>query len=456
MANKTHNSFEQTVRKKLQNFEATPPDSIWEDINAQIPAAIVSKRKTYFKWAAAVITLLLLGGLSYHYMSKESKDVGEKNTINTEKVGKQVDISSEIPSKEIDQFDFSSTENNKSQEASSQNKQEVNQSLYSETAPVIIPETDALHSIEVPIEEQTNTKSLLLKKEANSRMAKDATFVEPLLFSAFNEPKAEMIIPNRSARSNLSKAGYDFFDDDAIDEITKGHNIYKRWELGIEFSPEWISIPNNDNNIRNYGIDFSARYHFSNWFVESGLGVSLSKDDGVYKVDTIAEYKGSYLDVYDVSFDISGEEPIPIFHTNMKNVYENIDTNYVSRTKNDYVYLSIPLNFGYSHELSEKFSIYFKTGLLASFKIYENIPEFDNGATSSNDIIYSEAKYFNRSPWHMQAQINVGLHYFLSKKIAFSIEPNARYYLKSLVENNPGGNPYGFGAKFGFKYIITK
>jgi hypothetical protein len=443
-----HKDFDQIFREKLQQHEVAPPAHIWEGVQA----GAAHSSNSWRWWAAAGLMAVILSGASFLYFSS--------NDLSTEKsLSKQ---NTELPVAPVTHTESPEKVSSETTIITEEVEQEIIQSVVesfhveerAEQAIAVDPVEQAIIAedvVEEPAVELTSSPqdSDVIWVE-RSDMEKVAPQTGGMEDNTASEPLDEVAI------GEASKAAYDFFDDDAIDEITKGHNQEKRWELGIEFSPEWITIPENDNNIRSYGLDLSARYHFSKWFVETGLGASLSKDDGLYKVDTISQFKGSYMDVYEVTFDESSGEPIPIYHTELKNVYENIDTNYVSRTENDYVYLNIPLNIGYSTKLSDKFAVYFKTGLVNSFKIYENIPAFETVNNTDNDIIHSEARYFNRTNWNMQAQLNIGMHYFITDKFIFGVEPNARYYIKSLVEDNNGGNPYGFGVKFGFKYVIKK
>lgn len=452
MEGKSHTNFDQVFRDKLQNHEVTPPAHIWEGIEAGGLGATAARSNSWRWWAAAGVLALILGASSYFYFSSNSSETEKSlskqhiETVDSEKQGstsvsssENIEISEEVEQEIIADVNESFPVE---EQMAQQNKTKA-VDLATESSETTI--TESSNNIEDAIEKP---EIEIINRTFEGEMIE--------LQDAMLESKSSYHVPENSNTERASKAGYDFFDDDVTEDIMKGHNNHKRWELGIEFSPEWISIPENDNNIKSYGLDLSARYYFSKWFIESGIGASLSKDDGIYKVDTISQFKGSYLDVYEVTFEENDDEVIPTYHAELKNVYENIDTNYVSRTKNDYIYLNIPLNIGYSTKLSDKFGVYFKTGIINSFKIYENIPEFETVEDSDQDIIHSEARYFNRTPWNMQAQLNVGLNYYLSEKFMFSVEPNARYYIKSLVEDNSGGNPYGFGVKIGFKYVIKK
>ncbi len=456
MEGNKHKNFDQIFREKLQQHEVSPPLHIWEGVQAGAAQGSNSWRW----WAAAGLLAVILSGASFYYfssndpsteksLSKQNTELPKNPAMNTKSTEEVSSETTEI-SEEVEQEIIQSVQ--KSFDVEEGAEQALIVDLVEQL--IFAEEVNAETTEELNTETTEEINNTLQDSEVIPVQRNDLEKVAPQSGGLENQTESEPL--EAVIIGETTKAAYDFFDDDAIEDITKGHNQEKRWELGIEFSPEWATIPENDNNIRSYGLDLSVRYHFSKWFIESGVGVSLSKDDGIYKVDTVSKYKGSYLDVYEVSFDESSGEPIPIYHTELKNVYENIDTNYISRTKNDYVYLNIPLNIGYTTKLSDKFAVYFKTGIVNSFKIYERIPAFETIDNSDNDIIHSEARYFNRTNWNMQAQLNIGMHYYITDKFIFGVEPNARYYNKSLVEDNNGGNPYGFGVKFGFKYVIKK
>ena len=450
MDNNKHREFDQIFRERLHDMEVAPPASVWEGIQASGANTSAAKSSNWRWWAAASLLGLLLSSAAYLYFDGET----------TEQV---------TPPKQQTIQDHSPEQNQSIQ-------QETVDSPAEEASEIMetINEQAVIESIEkeLPIEEQINQQESIseeaLAQEIESEdiiknnTAPEDQIIRAELVDELESQKMEEGIATEETTADLNndlvsvqpqKAGYDFFDDDAIEEMTSGHNEFKRWELGIEFSPEWITIPDNDNNIRSYGLDLSARYHFSKWFVETGIGAAISKDDGIYGVDyQEMQFKGSYQDVYNVTFDTTGGTPIPTYYTKLVNVYDTIDRYTVTENKNTYAYINIPINIGYNTSLGEKFSFYAKTGVIGSFKIYENIPT----PTVDGTIVAYYPLYHQRTDWHLQAQLNVGINYHITEKFLFGVEPNARYYVKSLVETNNGGNPYGFGVKIGFKYVIKK
>lgn len=444
-----HKDLDQIFREQLHDYEVAPPASVWAGVQAEALNTSAGKASQWRWWAAAALLGLLMTTAGYFYFGEDEADLTPQNIENVQ-LEESPQILPESPIENSGLETEAAVVENEIKEAQIIASMEE-ESPIEERIDIVIEESVQENII---IEEkkilETDTEVLVDKEQETLAEEMKSITQENIDLKAENSSELDNPVKSESP----SKAGYDFFDDDVIDEITKGHLYDKYWKLGIEFSPEWITIPDNDNNIQSYGLDLSAKYHFSNWFVESGLGVAFSKDDGVYNVDyQEALFKGSYQDVYDVTFDTSSGIPVPTYYTKLVDVYDTIDHVIITENKNSYVYLNIPLNIGYTKALSEKFTFYAKTGLIASFKVYENIPTPTVTGTNTT-IVAITPLYHQRTSWHLQAQLNVGIDYYITEKFLFGVEPNARYFVKSLVDPNTKGNPYGFGVKLGFKYII--
>lgn len=459
MEDNTHKEFDQIFRDKLQEHEVAPPAHIWAGVQAEALSGTAGKSSQWRWWAAASLLGLLLSTAGYFYLGDnefnsidettqiapstphtnsnsitEPTNVTSSNSEQTLEL-KENDIISEIEhSLPIEEKRLVEIEKTEATEEQAQEERYEEITSYSKENP-ILEEAAKI----VIVEEQAEIAKELVAKESSE---------------ITNSASSETDINKENSDAKPTKAGYDFFDEDALDDMTQGHRQEKYWELGLEFSPEWVTIPDNDNNIQSFGLDLSAKYHIGKIFLETGLGASLSKDDGIYHVDyQEAIFKGSYQDVYNVTFDTSGGTPVPTYFTKLVNIYDTIDKATVTENKNTYAYLNIPINIGYYTSLGKKFSFYAKTGLNASILIYQDIPT-PTIEGELNTIIKTTPLYHQRTDWNLQAQINVGINYHITENFRFGLEPNARYYIKSLVESNNGGNPYGLGVKIGFKYVL--
>ena len=429
-----------------------PPEHIWAGVQAAGLSSSAAKSSKWKYWAAASVFAFMLTVGGYFYFDMDT------NKIETTEINQNISLAD--PSKitaeqKIEEQhtnepteSISITPNQKTNAAVQINLEEEKKAL-SEIEKVSFEDAQEEQKTEIFAANITETEEAVVSKKEQRIILDEINTNATQTVESTNIKQDEL---TESATENkASKAGYDFFDDDAIDQMTAGHNAYKHWELGIQFSPEWTTLPENENNIRSYGVDLSATYFFSKWFAETGLGVSFSKDDVFASYQALESvYKGSYQDVYDVTFETIGDEVIPTYHTKKVDVFDINDTVVVAQDPNSYIYLNIPINIGWSTKLGEKFSFYAKGGLNNSFLIYKHmpIPEL------TGNIEIKEAISHNRTSWNMQAQVNLGINYHITNQFLFGLEPNARYYITSLVKDNEAGNPYGLGVKIGFKYIF--
>ncbi len=235
--------------------------------------------------------------------------------------------------------------------------------------------------------------------------------------------------------------------------VNDGERRYNRraeWQLGLHFTPEVIfyaddSIPNQ----RSYTFDVSAKWKKNEFFIESGLGVSFSSDNGKYAID-YEKYLGSYNDVYNVTFDSTENGVIPIYHTNEVDIYDSISKFKIEQTKNHYTYLQIPVYIGF-HKQVKRFAWFVKGGPVFSVLINKSIPTPDVGDDRIIDLDQRMPLRVNTS-W--QFAFSAGVTYQLSNKVSIAIEPTLKYYLNSQYERKyiTTRHPYSFGLRTGLLF----
>jgi hypothetical protein len=236
--------------------------------------------------------------------------------------------------------------------------------------------------------------------------------------------------------------------------VNKGENAYKRnasWQVGAFFTPE-VSFFNDDSipNQRIYTFDVTARWKKNEFFIESGLGLSFSTDDGKYAID-YEQYLGTYDDVYNVTFDTTQSGDIVAnYHTNEVNVYDSISQYKVDQTKNKYTYLQIPVYIGFQRQI-DRFGWFVKGGPILSLMMNKNIPDPDAGY---NRIIGLDQQIAGRVDMHWQMAFSLGITYQLSEKVSFALEPTFRYYLNSQYERKyiTTRHPYSLGLRTGLLF----
>ncbi|MCD4683808.1 MAG: PorT family protein [Bacteroidales bacterium] len=258
------------------------------------------------------------------------------------------------------------------------------------------------------------------------------------------------IIEEENVANTLSDNNPSNPEQSSNQEVRSDYGKKGNLKLGVYFTPEMIFYPSNSGfNNRSYSVDLNAIYEFSGYLIQSGIGVNWLSDDGNYKID-YNKYLGSYEDVYNVTFDTTGNEVIPIYHTETVDVYDSIDHITITPTKSNYTYLQIPVLFGYGHE-NRRFGWFVKGGPSLSILVHENIADI-NLSDSQNQIINVENELPSRISTNWQFVFSGGVSYKLSSHLSLSVEPVFRYYIKSVYDNTNLNtkNPYSLGLRAGF------
>jgi len=228
------------------------------------------------------------------------------------------------------------------------------------------------------------------------------------------------------------------------------------WALGVLFGYEWIYYPGDSVEKKNgYSIDLTAIYQKDQFLLRSGIGVSVSNDNGEFVIDyQTNDSIGFYYGVN--SFNIDPDDPDnPAFDTYIETVYDSIEHTSYEHPENKYTYIQIPLLIGYKVLDINRFSCSLMGGPVLSILVQEDentIGFSDIGAT----LINIEDNTPQRLKTNWQFMFSAGLNYRASNHLSLSLEPTYKYYIQSVYEQNVSGtkNPWSIGLRGGVVYTF--
>ena len=236
-----------------------------------------------------------------------------------------------------------------------------------------------------------------------------------------------------------------------LPELNKEY--YKRHEIlfGAHFTPGIIYYDKSDNR-NNYSFELTFDYKPSRFFIQSGIGVGYFTEHG----NTSVSYRsydsvGFYYDVQ--SFTMHPEYPDSIiFNLKVAGIYDSVDHIDIKQVTNKYLYLQVPLNFGFILWEKNRLSLSMRTGVIFSLMLYKDEPNPD---INLNDVTITgtEKQYPGRLKTNIRWMFGLGMNYTLSKKLKFSIEPVFTQYFHPVYKNGSGYNsrmPYSIGLRTGF------
>ena len=230
----------------------------------------------------------------------------------------------------------------------------------------------------------------------------------------------------------LKRSNNNLFPGSAIhhpnreDYVKKADVIY-----GFHLIPEYVFVDKGET-FKSISAELSGRYRRNDFYLETGMGISISENDGTYHID-YDQYDsiGYYYKV--TSFTINESSGKPVFNTGVEAVYDTINYSLTEKTRNTYTYLYLPLYAGLRLYELKRVSLSLQAGIIYSVLINQNESgsEYTNG-NATRIIVSNETASRISSNWIMSASF--GMQYQLSNNLILNFEPMVKYYLKPVYE----------------------
>jgi hypothetical protein len=432
------NHIDQIIRQKFENFEPEPPLEVWDKIKSGISKTPPppSSPGILLPIIVSLSLLIFVTGLFHHFYK------------NTSEIAKNTETGSvTIQSASLGSTGSTSTSDNSLQESFSQTQPEI--APAASDAGIIPDPKISTMPVRAPFEQ--NTGSDRKKKKSSSTTQTSTTITartgqwKPGLVQTIKSGEltyADAVKYNLNSRDIRKLSSY----------RENSRTKFADWSIGLYFNPEVTSC--QDESIENtisYNLSLLPRVSFNRFFLQSGVNMRLTHDNGNMAVD-YNRFLGTYEDVYLVTFDSTENGIIPTYYTQTVEVYDTISHYAVSETKANYTYLEIPVLFGYRYSFG-KFSLFANAGPSASFMVGKKVPEAVNPEDKAR-IVNVDYQVPLRSTINWQLMLGAGFDYKLADKFSFSLEPTFRIALKPEYDLPAGatGKTRAFGIRAGLNY----
>lgn len=457
--NKPNQHINDLLRQRFENFEPTPPEHIWENIEKNLDSkpGFFSGNRKYFTSVLILLTLIPVIYFSFNtnYIPLFSTNINnlEINSANILADGSVITKNEQIVEQNTN------IKNTKSNTVPFE-KKIINPEEISNTN-----ETIDNKNTELSISDNSNFNE---EQDDIANSTQQNENIETLnifeLKESFLKPKNSLTIQplNNLNLSSICSNNYGQTNSKNINDIFKGvvskekNNGNGHWENTIFISPEF-SLTNLDSvtilNSYSIGVE-PSRYFNENVFLRFGLNLSFSGDKGFAKIDYRSnEFMGTYDDVYNVTFDTMGGNVTPIYHTKTVEIWDSIQQIGVSGVTNNYLFAQIPVLLGYKNKIGQ-LNWYVYGGPALGFQIGKWLEEASIEGKDI-EIIDLDNKLPIRSTVNYQLWLGGGIEYKLNYKSSIVIEPSYRYYFKSLYSDSDYKfNTSSFALRIGFNYKI--
>ncbi len=220
------------------------------------------------------------------------------------------------------------------------------------------------------------------------------------------------------------------------------------FSTGLFIMPELI-FANDTNNSkkRAVNVDLTGMYG-DDFFLEAGLGVSISDDDGKFDINYSQYDSIGYF--YQVnSFEIDPVTGEPVFKTTLEGLYDTVDYRTSATSNNRYTYLRIPVYVGYTIRRFKRLSLYLKAGGIYSILVSSYEPGVDYVNDNATSIVINDETP-QRINSYFKLSASLGISYSLSNRVNLTLEPVYNYYMQPIYERRATNkSPWSVGLRFG-------
>ena len=228
------------------------------------------------------------------------------------------------------------------------------------------------------------------------------------------------------------------------------------FDIGLNITPDMVFYRNPSSSFKyNYTFDAGTKYNIGRFYLQSGLGATYSTAIGDY---AISYRKNDSIGYYYVisSYSVDPGEPGVQLETKQVTVYDSVNYFYDYSTKNRYLYLQIPLKFGYRIIDKPRWRLSVEAGLLYAYliSITEPTPSFYMSEARILDIARRTPER-NRHTLGFTGSISV--EYQFARNFYLLIEPTFKYYMQAIEESSSIGSkqPYSIGLRAGIWYRLN-
>jgi hypothetical protein len=431
---KEFKNIDDLLRNTLNNFEQKPNPGVWKRISSGLPGKSFLDfltAKVVWTLAGAIAVLILIILLTSEFdlkrtKQKESeypvvKNQADQNNISNEHSSKIIFSNPDQPNP-VNEID--TEKNDKPAIAPAEKKTDHI------TVKPLIP-----FSLKSSFENQFYSTDLTNTGESKILIRESYLLhgFYPLLARRTFSEYPKVYIPPANLPVLISyRNSFNHFKRSAIDiTVRDDYGKKNNFIYGCNLLPE-MTFPGSGETNNGLGAEITGRYLINDFHFETGIGFSISENEGGFVID-YDQYDsiGYYYKV--TSFAINENTGQPVFNTGVEAVFDTVSYQETEKTKNSYSYLYLPVYAGVRlYELKE-FSMNLQAGIIYSILVSKKEP--NSGYTNDKAtqiMITNDTPSRISSNWILTASL--GLQYEIGPKVSLNFEPMIKYYMKPVYE----------------------
>lgn len=457
-------------RGKLKDFSHPAPDGLWDNIEYSLTSRKSVKRFKYYKIAAAIVALAVIGS-TFLYISSNKLDIEESLAV-SENITNPEQIPDEVIKDKSENVNLNSGTSKEKPEKQLNKLQPLlnNAELVQEKLEQVIEEEE----VNILTGEKQQEEVDRIEKLENMRIALNFNSNKPQLVDV-REKKVESIIYSLQDLHNFY----------ALNEAVETYKEEKqKWAIGGEFSPLYSYrhivetggsydkdyYNDSENAIMSYTGGINVQYKaIDRLTIQAGVYYTTMGQSFDYVAvyanaafDMVSvEYQDRFINSYNISNSIgnvSFNSPYVVIDEKLGRVNNFTD----SKGSPD---VSDPIYSDLNAEIQQSFQ-YVEVPFLLRYKLIDkNIDLNLIGGVGANFLIgndvylkYSGSKEIigetqGVSTVNYNGTFGLGIEYPLMNKLNLRLEPSVKYYINEINSNSSvESHPYSIGIYTGINY----
>jgi hypothetical protein len=455
---KQKHPFDDFLKEAMKGHRMTPREEAKKAFLDEA-AAVTPRRGAWFKWYYLALPVLLCISLAIWFYQDDRSASSVVTTVEMESLAAEYAADSPAEQPSVSSISSSSSFSSLLQTDSLLTEPSATQSIKSSslsTSPVIASQT-ASPEINEPAGDIT----------VNPVAEFPEAFDQPALNDSsgaviITQDQVNLVAPEKQEQDNYvvptvtgittAADSLKFIKENPATPGTNRANPIPYFTASVYYLPEYMFNTVEDGKfVNNFGID--AAFYRGLVSIRTGVGISVSK--GI--TENEVEYN-SYLGTYDKldSISFTFNEAIhnfePEIFTSSEKVWDSIQQFDSTAVTKRYTYLQVPLILGFDFWQRGKFTAGVRVGTIMSvlLKTRQLTGEYDPG---ENQVVGMERFTPEQVDLNWQAVGGFNATARLSDKIFLEIEPQARYYYRSIYEKSDNmKKPWSVGVRAAVTY----
>lgn len=454
---KAENNIDRYFRKNLYDFQASPPEGVWDSIEQDLKKS--SRRfiiPMYIKVAAGIILLVSLAAILWR-ITDNTKSI--PSTVLSEEINPTEKVIENTVAEEITGNQESIGQLTKSESTDppteSSSAPVVAQSATTSDEPGMILPTDIQ-------EEQNDIQSEIIPNDSETYIAASEIVDEPdtekEISGMQQEESKEKINKNDLIIQQNLMVAEESSDESSLKSTSK-------WSIGGQAGPQYsyrdVSVNPDYQNAQNYDQFEDGMLAFAGGInVQVKAAKRFSIQSGVYYSKIGQEVSSIVYGNADVvPTDVVADEPNtnPSIGSMSKNNQPTAEIAYAENlsitqgsfiTEQQFEFVEIPLVFKY-------FVVDRKLGVSVNGGLWTNILVGNKAVTTGSDNYRSEEETNEINTVNYSGSLGFGFNYPITSNLRISLDPIFKYYL-SPINSNPETevHPYTFGIMTGINFTF--